>query len=416
MKESKEEQKGKNERREEKEMKNSIKSKRQKGITLIALVITIIVLLILAAVSIATLTGENGILSKANTAGERTKDAEEDERVKLAVATALSDNLGEGLTKTILENAIENEFGEGKKANLEGEENGPWTFKGERKDYKIEATGKIEETAKGSQEETGTVKTVAELYDGINDNNNPEYNENAMHIGDYVNYDAGNWEEGKPAPTSENPFEFGGYIAGQSRNTNATGGDAGTGTYTGWRIWDVSEDKSTVTLISAGCPELYYHQDGTNYAYNSEQILTGEKKTGTLAAGQPSNPRNWNSDYVQGNATSARAMKKSDLDEWYGKYIDSEITDSDKISKFPENTANKLISVVENGMDYWLCSAYDNSDLYCVSLGLRKVAHGNRGGRGVRVLVSLESGVKFIETPAKKDQIDGFEYNNWSIE
>ena len=40
----------------------SVKSTRQKGITLIALVITIIVLLILAGVSIATLTGENGIL------------------------------------------------------------------------------------------------------------------------------------------------------------------------------------------------------------------------------------------------------------------------------------------------------------------------------------------------------------------
>ncbi len=35
-----------------------------KGITLIALVITIIVLLILAGVSIATLTGEDGILAK----------------------------------------------------------------------------------------------------------------------------------------------------------------------------------------------------------------------------------------------------------------------------------------------------------------------------------------------------------------
>ena len=35
------------------------------GITLIALVITIIVLLILAGVTIATLTGENGILTKA---------------------------------------------------------------------------------------------------------------------------------------------------------------------------------------------------------------------------------------------------------------------------------------------------------------------------------------------------------------
>ena len=39
--------------------------KERKGITLIALVITIIVLLILAGISIATLTGNNGLLSKA---------------------------------------------------------------------------------------------------------------------------------------------------------------------------------------------------------------------------------------------------------------------------------------------------------------------------------------------------------------
>ena len=38
---------------------------RNKGITLIALVITIIVLLILAGVTIATLTGDNGLLTKA---------------------------------------------------------------------------------------------------------------------------------------------------------------------------------------------------------------------------------------------------------------------------------------------------------------------------------------------------------------
>ena len=41
-----------------------MKSLREKGITLIALVITIIVLLILAGVSIATLTGDNGILTQ----------------------------------------------------------------------------------------------------------------------------------------------------------------------------------------------------------------------------------------------------------------------------------------------------------------------------------------------------------------
>ena len=50
--------------------------KENKGITLIALVITIIVLLILAAVSIATLTGENGILSQAGRASEQTEIAE----------------------------------------------------------------------------------------------------------------------------------------------------------------------------------------------------------------------------------------------------------------------------------------------------------------------------------------------------
>ena len=39
--------------------------KQENGITLIALVVTIIVLLILAGISIAMLTGQNGILNRA---------------------------------------------------------------------------------------------------------------------------------------------------------------------------------------------------------------------------------------------------------------------------------------------------------------------------------------------------------------
>ena len=54
-------------RKEEKTKKN-INIKNKKGITLIALVITIIVLLILAGVSIAMLTGQNGILTQASNA------------------------------------------------------------------------------------------------------------------------------------------------------------------------------------------------------------------------------------------------------------------------------------------------------------------------------------------------------------
>ena len=53
--------------------------KKTKGITLIALVITIIVLLILAGVSIAMLTGENGILSQAQKAKNKTEEAQANE-------------------------------------------------------------------------------------------------------------------------------------------------------------------------------------------------------------------------------------------------------------------------------------------------------------------------------------------------
>ena len=62
------------------------KLKESKGITLIALVITIIALLILAGVTIATLTGDNGILKKAGDAKTQTEQAKEDENLKIAIA------------------------------------------------------------------------------------------------------------------------------------------------------------------------------------------------------------------------------------------------------------------------------------------------------------------------------------------
>lgn len=58
---------------------------KNKGITLIALVITIIVLLILAGISIATLTGDSGILKEASKAKEETKLGEVKEKVNLMI-------------------------------------------------------------------------------------------------------------------------------------------------------------------------------------------------------------------------------------------------------------------------------------------------------------------------------------------
>ena len=59
--------------------------RKNQGITLIALVITIIVLLILAGISIATLTGENGILTKTKNAKEQYQIEQAREKIQLAI-------------------------------------------------------------------------------------------------------------------------------------------------------------------------------------------------------------------------------------------------------------------------------------------------------------------------------------------
>ena len=73
---------------DERKMKNS------KGITLIALVITIIVLLVLAAISIATLTGENGVLTKADTAKKETEIAKTIEEARADILGVQATNEG----------------------------------------------------------------------------------------------------------------------------------------------------------------------------------------------------------------------------------------------------------------------------------------------------------------------------------
>lgn len=107
-----------------------MKQLKNKGITLIALVITIIVLLILAAVSIATLTGENGILNKAMRASEESKIERYKEEINLIIIDEIAERKIKSKTEALivsLENKIkEKEWVEGtKKCNEEGIEQQP---------------------------------------------------------------------------------------------------------------------------------------------------------------------------------------------------------------------------------------------------------------------------------------------------
>ncbi len=70
---------------------------RSRGITLIALVVTVIVLLILAGISITMLTGQNGILNRAQEAKEKTETAQEDENKQLQGYENIINNYADSL-------------------------------------------------------------------------------------------------------------------------------------------------------------------------------------------------------------------------------------------------------------------------------------------------------------------------------
>ena len=89
--------------------KKLIKVKKEKGITLIALVVTIVVLLILAGVTIAMLTGDNGILTQAGKAKEETEIGKEKEIIGLAVNSFLDKDFTKNeLKEEIIKNAQDN--------------------------------------------------------------------------------------------------------------------------------------------------------------------------------------------------------------------------------------------------------------------------------------------------------------------
>ena len=93
--------------------KNLIKKVKNtnKGITLIALVITIIILLILAGVSIATLTGDNGLLNKAGEAKEQTEVAEVKDRAQLDILDWQADQLKDNNDATLNDDIVKGILG-----------------------------------------------------------------------------------------------------------------------------------------------------------------------------------------------------------------------------------------------------------------------------------------------------------------
>ena len=183
----------------------------KKGITLIALVITIIVLLILAGVTIATLTGDNGILTKATKAKEDTEVGEEKEQISIAYTGALAKKEGEmNITKEDL-----NEQFETNNTQARAETDSRVHFTDSDRWYRVDTEGNISGPYT-SEVEIGNVlvemfeNAKADNCDGGNDCTQTNERKH-LHIGDYVDLKSviheelkGNTESIKAVAKAEN--------------------------------------------------------------------------------------------------------------------------------------------------------------------------------------------------------------------
>lgn len=208
--------------------------KENRGITLIALVITVIVLLILAGISIATLTGENGILTKANDAKTETRGASVEEARDLWKINQETDNYTENGTAQTLEELIadlinQNLLTEDEKDQILGN-----TSKG------IEATGQV---TIGSRT---IVFKEKELSDYVK-------------IGDLVDY--------HPDVVATSYDKFGETYTGYA---NAT--DIGQDSNLQWRVLNINSN-GTVDLISASPASESFCLKGARGYNNGVAIL-----------------------------------------------------------------------------------------------------------------------------------------------
>ena len=118
-------------------------TKNTKGITLIALVVTIIILLILAGVSIAMLTGNNGILSQAGRAKDRTREEAAREKIQLEVTGAYNKygDIDLGKLKTNLDNNVGADTSKINDILIDGAITGKITVDG--KDFYVDENGNV---------------------------------------------------------------------------------------------------------------------------------------------------------------------------------------------------------------------------------------------------------------------------------
>ena len=125
-----------------------IEKNNKKGITLIALVITIIVLLILAGVSIAMLTGDNGLIKNAGKSKEQAEIDSEKEIIETSTVEAMGKNKYGNITQNELQEQLDKITDSGKTEVSDNGEEFEVVFVESNRYYTVDKDGNIVEEGK----------------------------------------------------------------------------------------------------------------------------------------------------------------------------------------------------------------------------------------------------------------------------
>ena len=440
--------------------------KSTKGITLIALVVTIIVLLILAGVSIAMLTGNNGILTQGKRAKEETTVGHEKEAVQMAYAGAVAKKLGEEVTA---EDVNEQLTTNGENATAtEGTNKIIVTFTS-GKVYTIDQSGKITQKTPAKK---GTLAYMYEKAEGCTKTDGTCTDAEHLHIGDYVNL--ANPEEGKvDISATDSGMDNAGLegITAQTFEISKTNNK----NQLSWRVLGENENgeieliagspmKSNNTLGGKENPYLYLYgakayENGETILDNICELYKTKDKTGYISSARSVNKKdidkvvglnsideinnvnlatpigtdyNFPDHYTPSSWLKTLVSGKSE-GYWYS--VNSKVgegapsvTVNDRIFKMLfENTDDT--SPTKGGRRYWLASrsvcSYSSNANFCVGAAhtydgvsivgncemFISVGHEEYGAFAVRPVVSLKSSVTSTQVQKITDKTE----DTWNV-
>ena len=387
-----------------------------KGITLIALVITIIVLLILAGVSIAMLTGQNGILTQAQKAKTTTDNKSAEEKVKLAVMAARKQSEDASLDLEKLTTEVTTNYG----GQVEGGAF-PATVTIDGKSFTVSSTGEV--TATGDSTPNPPVPTPT---DGISAKNIADMDDKTNIYGATVtNYTpatttdvnwkifyadddniyliADNYVEKTNLPNSTNgttatankPNDGNSSYARVAYFNNILGDYAGSARITDSRLKALNNDYFNTKGFSSAnnnMKSVAYMMDTT--AWNSKFKDTNNKADYVI--GGPSVEllfKSYNDKYKTAyvsqatNATGYQIKRKAKDTSW-----------SYSIGSMLKTSAPLyVITARSNALAYWLASPSANGTSNVMDVGYGGSVNSgscNTDGYGFRPLVCLNSDVK----------------------